>query len=191
MFLRPRLLSAGHGGGAVLLAAMFALGLGVGATIRPLIADVRDVSISASAAPTAAGRAVPGTGPLRVAHPAEVLRVIDGDTFEARVHIWPGLDVTTRVRLRGIDAPELKARCPEERDRAEAARDALRAVLDQGEVAIARVTLDKYGGRVVADASTHATPDVASALLDAGVARRYAGGRRQGWCFQESGIRNQ
>ena len=27
-----------------------------------------------------------------MAHPAEVLRVIDGDTFEARVHLWPGLD---------------------------------------------------------------------------------------------------
>ncbi len=83
-----------------------------------------------------------------MAHPAEVLRVLDGDTFEARVHLWPGLDITTRVRLRGIDAPELKARCGEERTKAEAARDALRAILDQGEVGIARVTLDKYGGRV-------------------------------------------
>lgn len=24
-------------------------------------------------------------------HPAEVLRVNDGDTFEARVHVWPGM----------------------------------------------------------------------------------------------------
>jgi len=31
-------------------------------------------------------------------HPAEVLRVIDGDTFEARVHLWPGLDITTKIR---------------------------------------------------------------------------------------------
>ena len=75
----------------------------------------------------------------RAAHPAEVLRVLDGDTFEARVHLWPGLDVTTRVRLRGIDAPELKARCMEERIKAEAARDALKAMLDQGEVGIMRV----------------------------------------------------
>ena len=99
-------------------------------------------------------------------HPAEVMRVIDGDTFEARVHLWPGLDVTTRVRLRGIDAPEFKARCDEERVKAEAARDALRAMLDQGEVGISRVMLDKYGGRVVADASTRATPDVSAALLE-------------------------
>ncbi len=115
-------------------------------------------------------------------HPAEVVRVIDGDTFEARVHLWPGLDVTTRVRLRGVDAPELKARCGEERVKAENARDALRAILAQGEVGISRVTLDKYGGRVVADASTRATPDVSSALLSVGAARRYSGGHRDGWC---------
>ena len=33
---------------------------------------------------------------LRGGHPAEVLRVIDGDTFVARVHVWPGMDITTR-----------------------------------------------------------------------------------------------
>ena len=115
-------------------------------------------------------------------HPAEVMRVIDGDTFEARVHLWPGLDITTRVRLRGIDAPELKARCGEERVKAEAAREALRAMLDQGEVGISRVTLDKYGGRVVADASTQPHARRSAALLNAGVARRYAGGHRDGWC---------
>jgi endonuclease YncB( thermonuclease family) len=108
--------------------------------------------------------------------------VLDGDTFEARVHLWPGLDVTTRVRLRGVDAPELKARCGEERAKAEAARDALRTILDQGEIGISRVALDKYGGRVVADASTSRTPDVSAALVGAGVARRYSGGHRDGWC---------
>ena len=122
------------------------------------------------------------TSQVRAAHPAEVLRVLDGDTFEARVHLWPGLDVTTRVRLRGIDAPELKARCAEERSKAEAARDALKAMLDQGGVGITHVMLDKYGGRVVADASTYRTPDVSAALLNAGLARRYAGGRRETWC---------
>ena len=44
-----------------------------------------------------------------VRHPVDVVRTIDGDTFEARVHLAPDLNPTTRVRLRGIDAPELKA----------------------------------------------------------------------------------
>jgi endonuclease YncB( thermonuclease family) len=149
----------------------------------------RSGNIEISASPAATTAKSPGFASVRLAHPAEVLRVLDGDTFEARVHLWPGLDVTTRVRLRGIDAPEMKARCGEERVKAEAARDALRAILDQGEVGITRVTLDKYGGRVVADASTLATPDVSAALLGAGLARRYSGGRREDWCDQGSAIR--
>ena len=86
------------------------------------------------------------------------------------------------MRLRGIDAPEMKSRCGEERVKAEAARDALRNLLDQGEVGISHVTLDKYGGRVLADASTHSTPDISAALLDAGAVRPYSGGRRESWC---------
>ena len=54
-------------------------------------------------------------------HPVDVIRTVDGDTFEARVHVGPGLDPTTGVRLRGIDAPELKASCPEELQKADVA----------------------------------------------------------------------
>ena len=180
MFLQPRLLSAKGSASLLLAAAAFAIGIGVGATVGPVTAGRSTIGepISPAAPPAAQST----ESEIRAAHPAEVLRVIDGDTFEARVNLWPGLDITTRVRLRGIDAPELKARCDGERVRAEAAREALRAILDQGEVGISRVTLDKYGGRVVADASTQSTPNVSAALLDAGHARRYGGGRRDGWC---------
>lgn len=161
--------------GLMLALVTFAIGLAVGATIGPVTAMRGDQPSAAVAIPAR-------TAEMRVAYSAEVLRVLDGDTFEARVVLWPGLSTTTRVRLRGVDAPELKARCDRERAKAEAAHDRLRNILDQGEVGISRVTLDKYGGRVVADASTHATPDIAAALLDAGVVRRYGGGHRDGWC---------
>lgn len=108
--------------------------------------------------------------------------MLDGDTFEARVHVWPGLDITTKVRLRGIDAPELKAKCNEERVKAEASRNALTTILAEGAVEISRVGIDKYGGRVDAEAATKSTPDVSAALLRAGLARSYNGGRRQSWC---------
>jgi endonuclease YncB( thermonuclease family) len=118
----------------------------------------------------------------RAVHPTQVLRVIDGDTFEARVRVWPGFEITTKVRLRGIDAPEFNARCAGELAKAEAARDALAAILAEGTVGIARVAPDKYGGRVIADASTRKTPDVSAALLGGGLVRSYAGGRRESWC---------
>ena len=121
-------------------------------------------------------------GDTDVRHPVDVIRTIDGDTFEARVHLGPGLDPTTRIRLRGIDAPELKASCPEELQMAEAATGALRGLLGQGDVAIYNIGPDKYGGRVVADVATKRTSNVSMAMLAAGHARSYRGGHRSGWC---------
>jgi endonuclease YncB( thermonuclease family) len=138
-------------------------------------AEIQILAMPAPAASTA-------RGPIPTALPADVVRVIDGDTFEARVHVWPGLDITTKVRLRGIDAAELRARCPAELAKAEAARDALSAMLADGSVGVFDVALDKYGGRVVADARTRSIANVSSELLGRGLARRYGGGRRESWC---------
>ncbi len=120
--------------------------------------------------------------PLRSGYPAEVLRVIDGDTFEARLRIWPGMDVTTKIRLRGIDAAELRARCDDERIKAEAARAALTCILAEGTIGVSYVGQDKFGGRVDADVSTARTPDVSAAMLGGGYARAYSRGRRESWC---------
>lgn len=147
------------------------------AATQPSLEQAGESSHSPAAAPSRAA-AVRIAPPI----PTDVLRVIDGDTFEARVHVWPGLDVTTKVRLRGIDAPELRARCPSERVRAEAARDALIEILGQGAVGVYEISIDKYGGRVVADAATRSIPSVSMELLGRGHARYYTGGHRAGWC---------
>lgn len=115
-------------------------------------------------------------------HMVDVLRTVDGDTFDARVSLWPGVELNTRVRLRGIDAPERHAHCDAEFRKADAATKALRAVLNEGSVAIFNIGPDKYGGRIVADVSTRQTPNVSSALVSAGHVRVYVSGRRQGWC---------
>ena len=160
-----------------LAAAMFVVGIAVG---NMASSDLVGSQLTAKAAPPAPPSANPQ---LAVGmHPAEVLRVLDGDTFEARVRVWPGLDITTKVRLRGIDAPELKAHCADERSRAEAARDSLKVMLAEGGVAVGHVGLDKYGGRVLADAATRNTPDIGTALLAKGLVRAYGGGHRESWC---------
>ena len=125
---------------------------------------------------------LPHSPAIRGAYGAELVRVVDGDTFEARVHLWPGLTTTTRVRLRGIDAPEMRARCAEEQVKAEDARAALAALLAEGGITVLHVGLDKYGGRVLADATTARTADVSQAMRAKGAVRAYAGGRRAGWC---------
>jgi len=165
-----------RGGALLLAAATFAAGLAAGALVGPVSARRGDAAVATQT------RELQSASALRSGHPAEVVRVIDGDTFEARVRIWPGMDVTTRVRLRGIDAPEMHARCDDERLKAAAARAALARLLAEGSVGISRVDQDKYGGRVDADVSTARTPNVSQALFDGGYARRYSGGRRESWC---------
>jgi endonuclease YncB( thermonuclease family) len=181
MFLARKAFSLPACGGAWLLAAAgFAAGLTAGALIAPVGAS-RGVEAPV-AAPERPARSAWRGGQVAQMLPTQVLRVIDGDTFEARVRIWPGMDVTTKVRLRGIDAPEMHARCDDERAKALAARDALAQILNQGAVGIAQVGQDKYGGRVDAEVSTASTTDVSAVMLSRGLARRYSGGRRQSWC---------
>lgn len=179
MFLTPRLSATRQGGTLVLAGLIFALGFAAGSgllSLRP--APVTESGpVRPTGEPADPLRAVTGVG-----HPAEVLKVNDGDTFEARVLVWPGMQITTKVRLRGIDTPELKARCAEEYRRADAAREALRSLLAAGGVTVRHVGIDKYGGRVLADVATAGTADVSAALLRSGHARPYEGGRRESWC---------
>ena len=75
---------------------------------------------------------------------AEVVRIIDGDTFVARMRTGTGGEVETRVRLRSIDAAELHARCSKELRLALAARAALQRLLADGRVTLSHVGPDKY-----------------------------------------------
>jgi endonuclease YncB( thermonuclease family) len=125
------------------------------------------------------------SGSADARQPVDVIRTIDGDTFLARVRQQGGRDLVARVRLRGIDAPEMKASCQEELDKAEAAADALRGLLREGGVTISNLGADKYG-RVLADVATRRTTNVSAALLAGGYARSYNGGHRDGWCAARS-----
>jgi endonuclease YncB( thermonuclease family) len=113
---------------------------------------------------------------------AEVVRIIDGDTFVARMRTGPGGEVETRVRLRSIDAAELHARCSKELRLALAARAALQRLLAEGSVMLSHVGPDKYPGRIDANVATHSTNDISAAMLSGGFARAYDGGRRGSWC---------
>lgn len=127
----------------------------------------------------AAALAQPNALPGPVA--AEVERLVDGDTLEVRALIWLGQSVDVRVRIEGIDAPELEARCADERRRALAARDYLIRRLGGASVRLFAVVHDKYGGRVRAAVSDR-SGDIGSALIAKGLARPYHGERRQPWC---------
>jgi len=141
--------------------------------------------LAAPAAGAALGAADRLPGPL----PAQVVSVLDGDTLEVRVHIWLGQDLSTRVRLAGIDAPELEGKCDRERDLARRARAYLLARLDPVDagagaamVRLREVRYGKFAGRVLARVETWDGTDLGQGLLAAGLARPYDGRRRASWC---------
>lgn len=112
---------------------------------------------------------------------ADVVRVIDGDTFVADAHIWPGQTIRVSIRIRGIDAPELHSRCRRERAAARRSRKALDAMLAASPVEITNIGGGKYYGRVLADVAAGGRP-VAGVLLGRQLARAYHGGRRVRYC---------
>ena len=105
--------------------------------------------------------------------------VIDGDTIKLG---------DRNIRIIGIDTAEVDARCPAEAVQAEAATAELQRLLNQGPFEmVGRIgnQKDKYGRDLRALRRT--LPDgtvqsIAEEMRNSGVARRYLGGFRGGWC---------
>lgn len=114
--------------------------------------------------------------------PARVLRVIDGDTVLVRARIWLGQDVETSVRLLGIDTPEKRGKCENERQAAEKAENFTTATLSDEWITLHDVIADKYGKRVVARIVTAQGEDLGALLLAKGLAREYGGRTKHPWC---------
>lgn len=152
-------------------------------TIRPPFGFV--LLAAALLLPGAAGAGSRVPGPL----PARVMEVVDGDTLEVRVTIWLDQELITRVRLEGIDTPESRSDCADEKRMAQAAKEKLATLVGpamegrgNGTIRLHDVVYDKYGGRVRARVTLADGTDLAQALIRAGHARPYEGGKRQPWC---------
>ncbi len=139
------------------------------------------IAMAIVAAPTDAAER-PALNRLAGPVSAEVLRVIDGDTIEVRAHIWLGQEVTTLVRLGGVDAPELKGKCESERAAARRAKAAIEEKLAGGEVTLRDIKFEKYAGRVMSRVQTAGGEDLARSLKDDGFVRSYGGAKRLPWC---------
>jgi micrococcal nuclease len=76
----------------------------------------------------------------------KVIKVVDGDTVDFELDLGFKIKATLRLRLLGIDTPELRAQTVEEKNHAKAALEKAIELLNQKEVIIKteRVT-EKYG----------------------------------------------
>jgi endonuclease YncB( thermonuclease family) len=122
------------------------------------------------------------SGRYHIAGPveAQLVSVIDGDTLMVNARPWPQQTISVLVRIRGIDTPELHAKCSDVRELALAARDVLAEALATGDgrLSLTDISGDKYFGRVVADVAYDNGRDAASVMLAAGLARPYDGGHK-------------
>lgn len=101
----------------------------------------------------------------------ERARVVDGDTI--RVDGEP-------VRVIGLDAPEIRGRCPAEVAAARRAKARMAELIANG------VTLRPHGRdryrRLLAVVMDSRGRDVAAVMIREGLARPYGGERRESWC---------
>jgi len=127
----------------------------------------------------------PHTTTLRGPVPALVKSVIDGDTFWVIATIWVNQELTTKVRIRDINAPEIgdHAKCAAERAKGEQARTFLAALLEGKSVELFDVRFDKFGGRVDARVTMlgeKGDTNIGELMVARGLA--VADGARGDWC---------
>ena len=100
--------------------------------------------------------------------------VVDGDTFRLGQR---------RIRVAGIDAPEVQGRCPAESAAAARATRALQAWLNAGPFLLDppdSVPRDRYGREL--QVPTRGADDVASHMIARGHARAFGREGRGSWC---------
>ena len=113
----------------------------------------------------------------RYVYAARCVQVIDGDTLDLDIDLGMYFRVTKRVRLKGIDTPELRGK---DKDRAVAARTEVTIWTDDVELLI-RTELDKADkyGRMLADVWVDGlATSLSDHLVGRGLARRYDRGTR-------------
>lgn len=117
---------------------------------------------------------------------AQVEQVIDGDTLDVTAKPWPGQVETARIRVAGIDAPEIfSPRCGNEMEFGRRADERSRQLLGRGTwvhlVLVDGGHLDAYG-RVVADVILADGRDFGAVMRSEGLAVPYRRNRGNPWC---------
>ena len=111
-----------------------------------------------------------------------LIAVIDGDTFRADIVGWsPIVAENIRVRVRGVDSPEIRGKCKQEKMLARKARSfTARLLWTAQSIELRAIERGKYF-RLIADVVFDGR-DLATALIESGHGRPYAGGKRHSWC---------
>ena len=106
----------------------------------------------------------------------------DGDTCYVTAPTLPEPLQKMSVRILGIDTPEMRAECAEEKKLALKGREFANRMFRAAEkIEFANLKWDKYGGRVLVDVYLDGKL-YKDEIINAGLARPYDGGTKESWC---------
>ena len=110
---------------------------------------------------------------------AEVLRIVDGDTLDARIDLGFDVHVNKRIRLMGIDTWESRTRDKAEKVKGLAAKARLKELLkeDKNKFKLISHGTGKFG-RVLGDIEI-SVGNVCDILVEEGHAYSYFGGNKE------------
>jgi len=113
---------------------------------------------------------------------SKVISVYDGDTFRVNIDSLPSIvGRNIRIRVNGIDTPEIRGKCVYEKNLALKARDFVRNKLANAkEIKLTNLQRGKYF-RVVANVLVDGV-SLEQELLDNELAYEYSGGKKLSWC---------
>ena len=106
----------------------------------------------------------------------------DGDTCYVIAPTLPEPLQKMSVRILGIDTPEMRAECAEEKKLALKGREFANRMFRAAEkIEFANLKWDKYGGRILADVYLDGKL-YKDEIINAGLAKPYDGGTKESWC---------
>lgn len=114
---------------------------------------------------------------------AKILDVYDGDTVTAAFETLGAGIYSHKIRMLGIDTPEIRTKNLREKGEGLKAKEYLKDLLLNKIVTLDIKSADKYG-RVLATIFVD-TLDINEHMVNAGYARKYDGGKREAWVYDE------
>ena len=114
---------------------------------------------------------------------SKVISIYDGDTLRVNIDSFPDIiGKNIRIRIKGIDAPEIKGKCQKEIDLAIMARDYLRNAINQSSlIELRNIERGKYF-RIVGELYIDGE-NISKGLIKEKLVYIYHGGKKRSWCL--------
>ena len=113
---------------------------------------------------------------------SRIIKVIDGDTFRADINELPDIiGKNIRIRILGINAPEINGKCAFEKELAIKARDFVQILLDNADLVVLKNLNRGNFFRLLAEVIVDGK-NLGELLVANDLAVRYQGKKKSSWC---------